>query len=79
MFSKRCRRLIPVKTRLAAMERLFTDGAAALHDGERGLGDEECAGEVGVDERPARAERKVIYREIGVGDAGVVDEDIEVF
>ena len=54
-------------------------GAATPHDGKRGLGDEECAGEIGIDYVLPERERKFIYGEIGVGDASVVDEDIEAF
>jgi len=58
---------------------IIHDGAAALHEGERGLRDQERAGEVGIDYVLPERERKFIYGEIGVGDAGVVDEDIEAF
>ena len=53
------------------------DGAAALHDGERGLGDEKCAGQVGFENIFPDREWKFFYREIRVRDAGVVDEDVE--
>ena len=55
------------------------DGAAALHDGERGLGDEKCAGQVGFKNIFPDGEWKFFYGEIGMGDAGVVDEDVEAF
>ena len=53
------------------------DRASAFHDGERGLRDEERAGEVGFEDIFPNGKRKFLYGEVGVGDAGVVDEDIE--
>lgn len=53
------------------------DGAAAFHHGESGLRDQECAGEVGVEHIFPDGQRKFFYREIGMGDARVVDEDID--
>ena len=53
------------------------DGAATLHDGERGLRHQKCAGQVGIDHVLPERQGQLVYCEIGVGDAGVVDEDIE--
>ena len=56
---------------------IVDDGASALHDGERGLSDEENAVEICFENIFPDGEWKFFDREIGVGDAGVVDEDVE--
>lgn len=53
------------------------DGAAAFHEGERGLRDEECSGEVGFEDILPDGKWKFFYGQVGVGDAGVVDEYVE--
>jgi len=53
------------------------DGAAALHEAERSLGDQEHAGEICLDDVLPKRQGQLVNREISVGDAGVVDENIE--
>jgi len=56
---------------------IIHDGAAAFHDGEGGLGDQECAVEIGFEDIFPDRKRKFFDREILMGDAGVIDEDVE--
>lgn len=53
------------------------DGASAFHDSEGGLRDEECTVEIGIKNIFPDGEWKLFDREVGVGDASVVDEDVE--
>jgi hypothetical protein len=43
------------------------------------LGHEKSAGQVGFDYVPPERQRQLVDCEIGVGDAGVVDENIQTF
>jgi len=56
---------------------IVDDGAAARDEAERGLRDEECAIEVGGEYILPDWVREFVYCQVGVGDAGVVDHDVE--
>jgi len=56
---------------------IIHDSAAALHEGERGLGDEKCAGEVGFEDVFPDGEWELFNGQIWVRDADVVDENVE--
>ena len=57
--------------------KIVDDGCARLHERERGLGNQECAGEIGLDDILPEFERELIYGEVGVRNAGVVDENMD--
>jgi len=53
------------------------DGAAALHHCQCRLGHEEHSGQIGFENIFPGGKRKLFDGQIGMGNAGVVDEDVE--